>query len=222
MARKIILKEDGIGDSNAPSGYRYVGYYGTTFSERSSSELSFLKTTGVSGDYLPLAGGTMSGDIFMSPTTQIKSSSGAASISLENTTFSISKTSNFKGVTYSTGLYSVSQGTFLSSSTVTEYNYYISTTTAGAEISAVYGNEGLTGSEVISFHNQLQISTYDNTSTTSIVVESSNLLVNLDPANGVLYLNYLKIFADNDSAVVGGLTANAVYKTATGELRIVV
>ena len=34
MARKILLKEDGLtGTSNTPSGYRYVGYDGTTVSD---------------------------------------------------------------------------------------------------------------------------------------------------------------------------------------------
>lgn len=37
-----------------------------------------------------------------------------------------------------------------------------------------------------------------------------------------LVLTNLPVFADNAAAVAGGLAANAVYRTATGELRIVV
>lgn len=35
MARKLVLKENGLSDSTtAPSGYRYIGYNGTTVSEK--------------------------------------------------------------------------------------------------------------------------------------------------------------------------------------------
>ena len=34
MAKRILLKEDGIVNSNSPNGYRFIGYNGLTFSER--------------------------------------------------------------------------------------------------------------------------------------------------------------------------------------------
>jgi hypothetical protein len=39
---------------------------------------------------------------------------------------------------------------------------------------------------------------------------------------GLPKLTGLSIYANNAAAVTGGLTVNSVYKTATGELRIVV
>ena len=43
MARKIVLKEDGLtGTSNTPSGYRYVGYDGTTISEKTGATVSAI------------------------------------------------------------------------------------------------------------------------------------------------------------------------------------
>jgi hypothetical protein len=40
--------------------------------------------------------------------------------------------------------------------------------------------------------------------------------------NGTVYIQNLPIYANNSAALAGGLIANDVYKTATGELRIVV
>jgi hypothetical protein len=40
--------------------------------------------------------------------------------------------------------------------------------------------------------------------------------------NGTVRLQGLPVYADNAAAITGGLVVNDVYKTATGELRIVV
>ncbi len=40
MARRIILKENGLLNSTSPNGYRYVGYEGLTFSENFGSTIS--------------------------------------------------------------------------------------------------------------------------------------------------------------------------------------
>lgn len=46
---------------------------------------------------------------------------------------------------------------------------------------------------------------------------------NPGPIRGVtLTLTNLPVYADNAAAITGGLSVNDVYKTATGELRIVV
>ena len=39
MARKILLKESGLNDSQpAPAGYKYIGYSDNIFSERSQQQ----------------------------------------------------------------------------------------------------------------------------------------------------------------------------------------
>lgn len=49
MARKIILKEDGLaGSGTAPSGYRYFGYDGTTTSEKYGPTISSIGGDGYS------------------------------------------------------------------------------------------------------------------------------------------------------------------------------
>jgi len=65
MARKVIYKENGLlNSSDAPIGYRYLGYDGTALSEKTGSVITAI--VGGGGDFLPLAGGTMSGDITLS------------------------------------------------------------------------------------------------------------------------------------------------------------
>lgn len=48
MARKIILKEDGLtGSTNAPSGYRYVGYNGSIPAEKYGATVSPIGGIGI-------------------------------------------------------------------------------------------------------------------------------------------------------------------------------
>lgn len=44
MARRIILKENSIGTSNPPSGYRYIGYNGTNIVEKTTTGESNIKS----------------------------------------------------------------------------------------------------------------------------------------------------------------------------------
>jgi hypothetical protein len=74
MARKIIYRENGLtGSNNTPGGYKYLGYDGLVLSEKTGATISAIG----GGDYLPLSGGTMSGNIvFGSAETQISNAGG--------------------------------------------------------------------------------------------------------------------------------------------------
>jgi hypothetical protein len=54
MARKILLKENGLDSSVAPLGYKLIGYDGVTFSEKQSD-----------GDVVTIGGGSSSGSNFL-------------------------------------------------------------------------------------------------------------------------------------------------------------
>ena len=73
MARKILLKEDGLtGTSNTPSGYRYVGYDGTTVSEKAGATVSSI------------GGGSLGYKIYSALLTQTGTNAPVATV-LENT-----------------------------------------------------------------------------------------------------------------------------------------
>ena len=95
---------------------------------------------------------------------------------------------------------------------------------------ATYMSTNLTNLTLTGFLTVAGISTFNGafsvTSTPSFfnginVLSGTALLPNIT-ASGLPKLTGLSIFADNAAALGGGLVANDVYKTATGELRIVV
>jgi len=78
MARKVIYKQNGFLNSpDSPTGYTYLGYDGTSLSEKTGSVITAI--VGGGGDFLPLAGGTMSGNIALSG---MSSTSGGAQLLL--------------------------------------------------------------------------------------------------------------------------------------------
>jgi hypothetical protein len=61
--------------------------------------------------------------------------------------------------------------------------------------------------------------------TVDLVTDESEIIISADELNinpVIIYLTAISTYADNAAAVAGGLPINAVYKTSTGELRIVV
>ena len=77
MARKIILKQDGLsGSIQAPSGYKYIGYSGATFSEKLGATIS-----SIGGGSLGLSG-VLSQDNIMLDTQNILSEDGKGELKM--------------------------------------------------------------------------------------------------------------------------------------------
>lgn len=66
--------------------------------------------------------------------------------------------------------------------------------------------------------NSIQL--FGETGDSSIEMKADNLV--FKPTSDIFKIQALATFADNDDAIAGGLTEFCVYKTATGEVRIVV
>ncbi len=100
MANKIILKENGLSSQpNAPTGYRYLGYDGSTISEKTGATVSGI-------------GGGSSALVYRALLTQTSTNAPVLTV-LENTIGSISSAYT------SEGLYSItSSGLFTSDKTM--------------------------------------------------------------------------------------------------------
>jgi len=86
---------------------------------------------------------------------------------------------------------------------------------------------GLNDSRMVQLYN----SDFDNALETSINMQSdevtissqlngSGLAIEVNP--GAILVSGLSVYADNAAAILGGLSSDCLYKTATGELRIVI
>jgi hypothetical protein len=107
MARRIILKEDGLGSGNTPSGYKFIGYNNNSLSERLSNgninpiggSLSDVKTLTVNLNLTQI--NNLSGATVSVPFSSFDAVSGESiSILTTNTLFYV----NSDGITFSTGI----------------------------------------------------------------------------------------------------------------------
>jgi hypothetical protein len=107
------------------------------------------------------------------------------------------------------------------------------TTDEGGEIRLARASDNLTGWSIdaLGVGDTPNLRIFDGqTATIRFVIDGSNGNVGVgitNPqaklhVNGTVRLQNLPIFANNAAAIAGGLVADDVYKTATGELRIVV
>jgi hypothetical protein len=103
---------------------------------------------------------------------------------------------------------------------------YISVTNSGNNCVGFFGSDGDGG--IIGTFSSHTFSIRSNNSNRITVLSNGDVGINTTtPArklhvNGIVRLQGLSTYANNAAAIAGGLVADDVYKTSTGELRIVV
>jgi hypothetical protein len=206
MARKVILKDNGLnGSSSSPTGYKYLGYDGDIISDKNGSTVSSIG----GGNGFPITGGTMSGDIELGTGVDIiftpKLVKGnTLTGGLEQTVNGIALATSVD-ISNRTGKIEAIAGNAQMSSYDTDF-------TAGTEYSVVQSDSS-------SAYLEAGNITGGTLATITVNVGGS---ISINSATGQIALNGLPVYADNAAALSGGLVIDNVYKTVTGELRIVV
>lgn len=199
---------------------QYMPVYSENGQEVMISIAEFISSLGIDTDvegYLPLAGGTMVGPIVMDATQNAYIHNAIDSEIRTQWTEDVLELMAGFGDTLFTMTKSTKAINFFSNGG----DIYFETAATSATLSATY-LQFIVGPGTFYIDNTGNISIFNDTASYKIqsdkrlVIEADNNLINNTKLKG------LKTYADNAAAVAAGETAETVYKTASGALRIVV
>lgn len=156
-------------------------------------------------DYLPLAGGTMTGDITMGANADI--------------VFDVTGSIRWDGLT--SGLINFGANGELGITTDNDgyLEAWVYMTNAIMQIG--FGNESIdVSAELVAI--KVDSTSYASFAPTAVSIGGAGATSLTLASNGEYIFLNIETYADNAAALAGGLTAGMFYKTATGEARIVV
>lgn len=208
MARKVIYKENGfLGTTDTPSGYRYLGYDGTTLSEKTGATISAI--SGGSGSTPNITQVLTQGNTVGDGLT-LDALNGGGQLDLR-----FSGVNNTVALTNDSG--SAGSGYLVIDDTASQ----IGNLNIGGYIAFDIVQASFALTNISSTQSSITMNSSGNTSITLDETDGINLASGIVVGNGrSVKITSLPTYADDTAAGTAGLVTNQVYKTSTGELRI--